>query len=135
MSEKSNNSAEVKKMASAYPANVRARDMLLGVCGPRDWNDTRESWLARDARRVGLTVRRARAIFYQEPIRLSADEYLAIEVAHEAAHASVAALSTLASHADLRAREAHALALGGTDREGRQADRQERPASDAAFRP
>ena len=98
---------------SAVSATVRARDMLCDLSGPRGWNDTRESWLARGARRAGLSIRRARAIFYQEPIRLDADEYLAIERAYQTAHAAVAALEPLARDAALRAGRADAGAGGG----------------------
>lgn len=116
-------------------AATRARDMLCDLSGPRGWNDTRESWLARGARKAGLSIRRARAIFYQEPIRLDADEYLAIERAHQTAYAAVAALQSLASDAAIRARQADAGAGGGTDGDGGPADREERAATDAAVRP
>ncbi|HQS14995.1 MAG TPA: hypothetical protein PLV46_05020 [Reyranella sp.] len=119
---------------SAVSATVRARDMLCDLSGPRGWNDTRESWLSRGARRAGLSLRRARAIFYQEPIRLDADEYLAIERAHQNAHAAVATLQSLASDADLRPGQADAASGEGADGEGRQADREECPAADAAVR-
>lgn len=84
-------------------ATVRANEMLREVCGPRGWNDTRESWLARGARAIGMSPRRARALFYQEPIRLSADEYIAIQEAYEAAQQSMETLSNLAREADVRA--------------------------------
>lgn len=87
---------------SAVPAVTRAHDMLIGLCGQRGWNDTRESWLARGARKARLSLRRARSIFYQEPIRLTADEYVAIQEAYEAAYASLAAVSDLARDANLR---------------------------------
>lgn len=119
---------------SAVSATVKARDMLCDLSGPRGWSDTRESWLARGARRAGLSIRRARAIFYQEPIRLDADEYLAIERAHQTAHAAVAALEPLARDAALRAGEADAGTSGGTHGEGGPADREECPASDATVR-
>ena len=85
---------------SAVTAVVRARDMLCDLAGPRGWHDTRESWLARGARKAGLSLRRARAIFYQEPIRLDADEYLQIEQAYSDARASLATLSILARDAE-----------------------------------
>jgi hypothetical protein len=88
---------------SAVSATVRARDMLCDLSGPRGWNDTRESWLARGARKAGLSARRARALFYAEPIRLSADEYLAIEKAYEIARDSLATISALARDADAKA--------------------------------
>jgi hypothetical protein len=36
------------------------------LCGPRDFHDTRESWLARGARRAGISYRAAKAFFYRE---------------------------------------------------------------------
>jgi hypothetical protein len=117
MSESAKSSSECKEK-SAVPAMIRARDMLCDLSGSRGWNDTRESWLSRGARRAGLTLRRARAIFYQEPIRLTADEYVSILAAYEAAHASVAALSDLASHADVRAGSASGRGSPPADRRG-----------------
>ena len=109
-----------------------SRARLCDLCGPRGWNDTRESWLARGARKAGLTLRQARALFYSEPIRLDADEYLAIERAYTAARASVEAISALASDADLRAHPANAHQGGAPVREGQPVDRPERPAADAS---
>ena len=134
MSEVPNKRSEFQEK-SAVSETVRARDMLCDLSGPRGWNDTRESWLARGARRAGLSLRRARAIFYQEPIRLDADEYLAIERAHQTAHAAVASLQSLAGHAALRAGQADAASGGGADCESGPAHRQEHPAADAAVRP
>lgn len=36
------------------------------LAGPRQWNDTRESWLARGARVAGVSFRTAKALFYRE---------------------------------------------------------------------
>lgn len=98
-------------------AVVRAHDMLINICGPRGWNDTRESWLARGARRARLSLRRAKAIFYQEPIRLTADEYVAIQEAYEAAYASLASVSNLARAPHLRLVQTK---IGGAEIEARQ---------------
>lgn len=84
-------------------ATVRANEMLREMCGPRGWNDTRESWLARGARKAGLSLRRARALFYNEPLRLGADEYLGIERAWQAATQAVAASAEMARSAALLA--------------------------------
>jgi hypothetical protein len=100
MSERTKSSSESKEK-SAVTAVVKAHDMLIDLCGPRGWNDTRESWLTRGARKARLSLRRAKAIFYQEPIKLTADEYIAIQEAFEAANASLAALSHLAGEADV----------------------------------
>jgi hypothetical protein len=109
---------------SAVTAVVKARDMLCDLAGPRGWHDTRESWLARGARKAGLSLRRARAIFYQEPIRLDADEYLQIEQAYSDARSALAALSVLARDAEARADR---LAQGP----GREAVRRGEPADGA----
>lgn len=42
------------------------RDLVATVAGPRDWNDTRQSWLARAASRAGISYRQAHALFYGE---------------------------------------------------------------------
>lgn len=84
-----------------------ARARFIGLCGARSWNDTREAWLARGAHRAGLSLRRARSLFYQQRLRLTADEYLAIERADEAARGALASLSDLARDADA---QAHSLA-------------------------
>jgi len=38
------------------------------IAGPRLASDTRESWLARAARRAGITFRQCRALYYRETI-------------------------------------------------------------------
>lgn len=88
----------------------------------------------RGARKAGLSVRRARALFYAEPIRLSADEYLAIERAYATAHESLAALSILARDADVRADHAAPGRGRAPVCEGEPADGPERPAADATIR-
>lgn len=121
---------------SAVPAVELARDMLCELSGPRGWNDTRESWLARGARRAGLTLRRARAIFYCEPIRLDADEYLGIERAWQAAGVAVEALQHLAREANVSlARAAGGDGIPG-EGEGRRLDAPPRggPASPTSIR-
>src|SRR5688500_11610458 len=65
--EMSNKPTGNTKESAVTSATVRANEMLIEVCGPRGWNDTRESWLARGARAIGIKPRRARALFYQEP--------------------------------------------------------------------
>lgn len=110
-----------------------SRARLCDLCGPRGWNDTRESWLARGARKAGLTLRRARALFYCEPLRLDADEYLAIERAHQSAVAAVETLSVLARDVDLRAAGAVGSEVARVETEGGSPDRPERPATDASI--
>jgi hypothetical protein len=103
------------KESAVISATVRANEMLIEVCGPRGWNDTRESWLARGARRIGMSPRRARALFYQEPIRLSADEYLGIERAWQSASQAMEASAEMARSsavlASSAAQQSHAASL------------------------
>lgn len=42
------------------------RALIGAVAGPRQWSDTRESWLNRAARRSNLTYRTIKAIWYGE---------------------------------------------------------------------
>lgn len=42
------------------------RELVAAVAGPREWGETRESWLARSARMAGVTYRQAKAVFYGE---------------------------------------------------------------------
>lgn len=121
---------------SAVSAVEIARDMLCELSGPRGWNDTRESWLARGARRAGLTLRRARAIFYQEPIRLEADEYLAIKRAHQSAYAAVEEVQHLVRDADLRIGRSPGAPGRAEAEEGRRVDETPRggPATPSAAR-
>lgn len=42
------------------------RKLVAAVAGPRQWSDTRQSWLNRAARRAGVPYRTVKAIFYGE---------------------------------------------------------------------
>ena len=42
------------------------RNLIASVAGPRSWSDTRESWLARAARRAGISYRQVKSIWYGE---------------------------------------------------------------------
>lgn len=106
MVEKSNKGDWGSKMSTAITANERARTMVIALAGPRDWSDTRGSWLSRVARKLHLSPRRIRAIFYQEKIRLSADEYLLIDQAFRRANDALEEISDLASHSNLQIRRA-----------------------------
>lgn len=112
------NKRSESKEKPAVTAVVRARDMLCELSGPRGWNDTRESWLSRGARRAGLSLRRARAIFYCEPIRLEADEYLGIERAWADAGAAVETLQHLARGANVRADQSDGTRSGSHQGKG-----------------
>lgn len=55
-----------------------ARGWVIRAAGPRGWDDTRETWLGRAARRLGLKRSRARQIFYREIDDLKASEFVAL---------------------------------------------------------
>jgi hypothetical protein len=112
MSEVSKKSYAIQEKP-AVNAATKARSMLIDLSGPRGWNDTRESWLEKGARRASLTLRRARAIFYNEKLKLSADEYLNIEAAYNAAQVAL-------GQAELLARNAAALAGAAAHQESHQ---------------
>lgn len=42
------------------------RDLVAAVAGPRQWSDTRQSWLARAGRRAKINYRTVKALFYNE---------------------------------------------------------------------
>ena len=65
---------KASKMVSA-----QARELLCAVAGPRGWNDTREAWLAKAARRLGFGHRRTKAIFYGEARVISAEEWMRLQ--------------------------------------------------------
>lgn len=44
----------------------RMRELIAAVAGPREWSDTRQSWLSRAARRSGLTYRTIKSLWYGE---------------------------------------------------------------------
>jgi hypothetical protein len=79
MSAMSSKAAEFKAMSAAFSALDKVRPMLVAIGGPRSWDDTKDHWRNKLARKVGLNARRVRAILSGEQIRLSADEYLSIE--------------------------------------------------------
>lgn len=113
-------------MSAAFTANDRARDMILDIGGPRTWGDTKESWRYRVARLIHSTPRRVKAILNNEPIRLSADEYIDIQTRWERAHAAVASLSSLAGQADALADTRVAPRGAGPVRDGDRADEEAR---------
>lgn len=52
---------------SARPEKVSVmRNLVVAVAGPRLWQDTRQSWLARAARKAGISYRQCKALFYGE---------------------------------------------------------------------
>jgi hypothetical protein len=82
---------EISKMSEKHSGAVM-RDLVAAAAGPRQWNDTRESWLARAARNAGVSYRQAKALFYGEitddehktvrRMRAAAGRHEAAELAH-----------------------------------------------------
>jgi hypothetical protein len=112
------------------------------IGGPLDWNSNKESWRAKTARKIKLATgtlspRRVRAILSNtEKVRLTADEYVAIEQAWVAAGGCMEAFSDLAREADVAAYSA-ALSASDDPKEGCATpdSRELNPASRAAIRP
>lgn len=72
-------------MSAAYSAIEKVRPMLAAIGGPRSWDDTKDHWRNKLARKVGINARRIRAILSgTEEVRLTADEYLSIEAQFQA---------------------------------------------------
>lgn len=44
------------------------RELVAAVAGPKQWSDTRQSWLARAARKAGISYRQCKALWYGEII-------------------------------------------------------------------
>lgn len=63
------------------------RDLLALAAGPRGWNDTRDSWLARGARALGVDFSRARNVWYGKTRRVEASEFLNLKARAEALRA------------------------------------------------
>lgn len=53
-------------MSEKLSRSASVRELIAAVAGPRQWSDTRESWLHRAARRAGISFRQAKALFYGE---------------------------------------------------------------------
>lgn len=113
MTTKSSKPAKGLAMSAALD---RVRPMLVALGGPRQWDDTKDHWRNRLARKVGINARRVRAILSNnEDVRLSADEFLHIEARFRALHERL--------EDDLRALSAEDRdATSGKVREGREAD-------------
>lgn len=60
------NPEKPSRMSHAADIREELHDGLIKLAGLRAWSDTRESWLARAARKAGIPPRTARAIFYRE---------------------------------------------------------------------
>lgn len=69
------NPFRIEKM-SATAVIDEARRIIALAGGERTWNDTRKSWLARAARRLGIQYGRAVTLFYRKAKDMPASEYL-----------------------------------------------------------
>lgn len=56
-------------------------DAIVTLAGGRGWADTREAWLARAARRAGISYRRAKSFFYREVSNPGGNEIEAVRTA------------------------------------------------------
>lgn len=79
-----------------------ASSMVAAVAGPREWNDTRERWLDRAARRLNFTYARTRALFYKRARVISAPEWDRLKEIH----------LTLIKNAEERRERLNAIAIG-----------------------
>lgn len=61
----------------------QARDVIALAAGPRGWDDTRESWLARGARRLSWSYARVRKVWYRRIDDLWASEWLSLQAKAE----------------------------------------------------
>lgn len=68
-----------KAMITPDACAAQMRDMLALACGARGWDDTRDSWLARGARVVGMDFSRAKNIWYGKSRRIEASEFLRMQ--------------------------------------------------------
>lgn len=99
---------EAKQMTAIADEMKQSIEQL---CGPRDFHDTRESWLARGARRAGISYRAAKAFFYREKINPRATDVEAVRSAilkNGAEHNDRHRERASADHAHIRA-EIHDL--------------------------
>lgn len=68
-----------KSMATADHIAGECRLFVALAGGERGWADTRGSWLARAARRLGISPGRATSLFYGKARNISAVEYLTLK--------------------------------------------------------
>lgn len=110
--------SDVDAATSDETAIELARRWLIELMGPRGWNDTHESMIAKVAKKVAMNPRRARMIIQRErQTKVSGDEILAIQ----RARAALGTLSALAGAADARASSAAGDQSKGALREGHSA--------------
>lgn len=56
-------------------------DAIVRLAGERGWHETREAWLAKAARKAGISFRRAKTFFYREPGAFRAEDVEAVRAA------------------------------------------------------
>lgn len=74
-------SESYEKPVSPEAVAEHARRLLIAAGGSPSFEENRKSWLARAARRCGLSFARARAIFYREARRIDAHELVRVALA------------------------------------------------------
>jgi hypothetical protein len=73
-------SSKIAKGSAMSAALERVRPMLIAIGGQRLWDDTKDHWRNRLARRLDMNARRVRAILSNnEKVSLTADEFINIE--------------------------------------------------------
>lgn len=101
MSQKHQKACQIRhgqRMPSAIIEDARA---IIGLAaGQRDWSDTREAWLSRAARRLGMSYARVRKVWYRSVDDIWASEWLAMTEKAEEIRRQLQEIE--AAHADLR---------------------------------
>lgn len=95
-------------MSLKFSSCVSLRDWVAAAAGPRQWSDTRESWLFRASKLAGVSFRQIRAAWYGE--LTNPNSPTARKLRDAAARASHAEAQALAEKF-----EAMARAMGTTD--------------------
>jgi hypothetical protein len=65
-----------KSCKESQVVTIEAQSMLRTIAGPREWSDTRQSWLAKAARRLGWPYARTSNIFYGRARLIRAEEWI-----------------------------------------------------------
>lgn len=118
---------------------IEAQQMLKEVAGPRAWSDTRQSWLARAARRLGFSYARTSNIYYGRARIIRAEEWIRLNDEAEQLKKSAQQRQEALHDLDLLARAAvaargEAARPMGVER-GKPGEAGPRPVDPAAGRP
>ena len=62
-------------MPTAEMIRDQVRDYIAAAAGQREWNDTRVSWIARAAHRLGIEFNRAHALYSRKVVNVPAHEW------------------------------------------------------------